>query len=236
MIKGQKSVRGGIEDFLCPFTDMFMTCGANESKYHMGTMAVDVRGVIAGVRYDVYAPATSKAIWVIPSNGQVMWQTVEPVRTSDGDISYVTYVTCHDDVDFNAYEGMVISQGEKIANMGRAGDTTGVHTHFEAAKGQLGRGDWKQNKYGNWSFANETDVEDLWFMDNTNIINGIGNWKYLKDVEVGEAVDQILHKGSHVQIPGTFEVIDINVEENTALVRIDGKDYWLSSIPLLEVK
>ena len=57
----------------------------------------------------------------------------------------------------------------------------------------------------------------------------------MKDVPVGEAVDQILHKGSKVQIPGTFEVVDINVKDNTALVRIDGKDYWLSSVPLKEV-
>ena len=51
-----------------------------------------------------------------------------------------------------------------------------------------------------------------------------------------EKVDQILNKGSHVQIPGTFEVVDINIPENTAKVRIDGKDYWLSSTPLLEVE
>lgn len=50
-----------------------------------------------------------------------------------------------------------------------------------------------------------------------------------------EKVDQILHKGSKVQIPGTFEVVDINVKDNTAKVRINGKDYWLSSIPLKEV-
>lgn len=54
--------------------------------------------------------------------------------------------------------------------------------------------------------------------------------------QIGEKVDQILHKGSHVQIPGTFEVIDINVKDNTAKVRINGVDYWLSSTPLLEVE
>ena len=54
--------------------------------------------------------------------------------------------------------------------------------------------------------------------------------------QIGEKVDQILHKGSHVQIPGVFEVIDINVKDNTALVRINGIDYWLSSTPLLEVE
>lgn len=51
-----------------------------------------------------------------------------------------------------------------------------------------------------------------------------------------EKVDQYIHPGSHVQIPGTFEVIDINVKNNTSLVRIDGKDYWISSVPLLEVE
>lgn len=51
-----------------------------------------------------------------------------------------------------------------------------------------------------------------------------------------EKVDQWLNPGSHVQIPGTFEVVDINVKDNTAKVRIDGKDYWISSTPLLEVE
>ena len=58
---------------------------------------------------------------------------------------------------------------------------------------------------------------------------------YHTSQQSGEKVDQILHKGSKVQIPGTFDVVDINVKDNTALVRIDGKDYWLSSIPLKEV-
>ena len=29
MFKGQKSRRGGIQDFLCPFTDMYITQGSN---------------------------------------------------------------------------------------------------------------------------------------------------------------------------------------------------------------
>ena len=45
MKKGQKSVRGGIEDFLCPFTDMYITQGSNSRPSHMGIMANDVRGV-----------------------------------------------------------------------------------------------------------------------------------------------------------------------------------------------
>lgn len=50
-----------------------------------------------------------------------------------------------------------------------------------------------------------------------------------------EKVDQILHKGSKVQLTGTYTVKDINVKENTALINIAGKDYWISSVPLKEV-
>lgn len=51
-----------------------------------------------------------------------------------------------------------------------------------------------------------------------------------------EKVDQILHKGSHVQLTGTYTVKDINVKQNTALINIAGKDYWISSTPLKEVE
>lgn len=232
MYKGQKSVRNGIEDFMCPFTDFYLTCGPNESKYHMGTMAIDVRGLNTGVRYAYYSPATVKCIRTYPESGQVMWQTVNNVRCSNGYIGKVTFMTVHDD-SMDAYAGLVVPQGNQLGNMGTKGNAFGVHCHIECS--QSADTSWVKNGYGNWCFRTEVDPEDVFFMDNTNILNGIGNWKYLKDVPVGEAVDQILHKGSKVQIPGTFEVVDINVKENTAKVRIDGKDYWLSSVPLKEV-
>ena len=232
MYKGQKSVRNGIEDFLCPFTDFYLTCGPNESKYHMGIMAIDVRGKETGVRYPYYAPATVKCIRTYKESGQVMWQTVNNVRCSNGYIGKVTFMTVHDDT-MDAYPGLVVPQGNQLGNMGTKGNASGVHCHIECS--QSGDTSWFKNSYGNYMFNYEHDPEDVFFMDNTNILNGIGNWKYLKDIPIGEAVDQILHKGSKVQIPGTFEVVDINVKENTAKVRIDGKDYWLSSVPLKEV-
>lgn len=235
MYKGQKSVRGGLEDFLCPFTDFYLTCGPNESQVHMGTMAIDVRGAQSGVRYPYYAPATVKCLWTYPKTGQAKWQTVNNVRCSNGYIGKVTFMTCHDD-SFDAYAGLVVPQGNQLGNMGTKsdkGDVTGVHCHIECS--QSSDESWWKNKYGNYNFSYEVDPEDVFFMDNTNIINGIGKWKYLKDVPAGEVVDQILHKGSKVQIPGTFEVVDINVKDNTAKVRIDGKEYWISSIPLKEV-
>ena len=40
-----------------------------------------------------------------------------------------------------------------------------------------------------------------------------------------EKVDQILHKGSHVQLTGTYTVKDINVKDNTAKINIAGNPY-----------
>ena len=232
MYKGEKSVRAGIEDFMCPFTDMYLTCGPNESSYHMGTMAIDVRGKEAGIRYSYYAPATVKCIKTYKESGQVIWQTVNNVRCSNGYIGKVTFCTCHDD-SMDAYAGLIVPQGNQLGNMGTKGNATGVHCHIECS--QSADTSWIKNSYGNWCFKTEVDPEDVFFMDNTNIINGLGSWKYLKDVQVGEAVDQILHTGSKVKLTGEYIVKDINVKDNTALITIEGRDYWISSTPLEEI-
>lgn len=234
MIKNQKSVRGGVEDFLCPFTDMYITQGSNSNYSHKGIMANDVRGCEVGIRYPYYAPCTCKCIWIYAPYGQSMWQSLKPVRFANGNIDYATFMICHDNTQ-DCYVGQVVEQGVQLGNMGDKGNATGVHCHIQIEQGKDIA--WYKNSYDIYQFNNEVDLDECYFVDNTNILNGMGgNWKVTTDVEVGEIVDQILHKGSKVQIPGTFEVIDINISENTALVRIDGKDYWISSIPLLEVK
>lgn len=232
MYKGEKSIRAGIEDFMCPFTDMYLTCGPNESSYHMGTMAIDVRGKEPGIRYSYYAPATVKCIKTYKESGQVIWQSVNNVRCSNGYIGKVTFCTCHDDT-MDAYAGLIVPQGNQLGNMGTKGNATGVHCHIECS--QSADTSWIKNSYGNWCFKTEVDPEDVFFMDNTNIINGLGSWKYLKDVQVGEAVDQILHTGSKVKLTGEYIVKDINVKDNTALITIEGRDYWISSTPLEEI-
>ena len=212
MYKGQKSVRGGIQDFLCPFTDMYITQGSNMGT-HRGTMANDVRGAYAGVRYPYYAPCDCKLIWRDVSNGQGMWQSLEKVRFANGNIDYATFVTAHDET-FDAQAGQIVRQGEQLGNMGnRAGGgaiSTGVHCHIEIAQHKYDISNWKKNRYGIYCFPNETDTDDCYFVDNTNIIYGFGgNWKYLSQIPVddkGEAKDQILHKGSKVRFDGVFKV------------------------------
>lgn len=183
MIRGQTSVRGGIEDFLCPFENFYLTCGPNESKYHKGVMAIDVRGSKPGAKEPYYAPATVKCINTWASYGQAMWQTVNKVRCPNGYIGIVTFMTCHDDT-FDAYKGLVVPQGSQLGNMGVKGLSSGVHCHIEFS--QSDDTSWYQNQYGNYMFNYEVDPEEVCFMDNVNILNGYGNWKYLKDVPVDE--------------------------------------------------
>lgn len=185
MKKGQTSKRGGIQDILCPFTDMAITQGsgyADGNFSHQGTRAVDVRGIEQGVQYPYYAPFDCVCTAVYPDYGESDWQSVEKVRFANGSIDYCTFTICHDDT-INAYVGMKIGQGVQIGNMGTKGYATGVHCHIEFAKGKQYLA---KNQYGIYGLTNAVEIEEACFMDNTNIIVGVANWKYLKDVKVEE--------------------------------------------------
>lgn len=204
MRAGQKSVRGGIEDFLCPFTDMYITQGSNSAFSHKGIMANDVRGLQAGVRYAYYAPCTVKCVRTYPSSGQVMWQSVNKVRFANGRIDYATFMTCHDDT-MDAYAGLVIPQGNQLGNMGTKGYATGVHCHIQIS--QSGDTSWYKKQYGNYQFNNEYDTDDCYFVDGTNIMNCFSaHWKHLSDVPV--ANDQ------YINIPPSIEERNIYRKDN----------------------
>ena len=182
MIKGQKSVRGGIEDFLCPFTDMYITQGSNGSFSHRGIMANDIRGKVSGIRYDIYAPCDIKCLRLYPSTGQSMWQSLNKVRFANGRIDYATFMIAHDDSQ-DCYVGQIIEQGQQIGNMGMKGNATGVHCHIQIS--QSNDTSWYKNRYGIYQFNNEYDTDACYFVDNTNIIYGMGgSWKHTNDVPV----------------------------------------------------
>lgn len=182
MKKNDKSVRVGIEDFLCPFTDMYITQGSNGKFSHQGTMANDVRGLDVGIRYPYYAPCTCKCLHVYPSSGQSMWQSLEKVRFANGRVDYATFMIAHDDSQ-DCFIGQVVKQGSQLGNMGTKGYATGVHCHIQIS--QSNDESWYKNKYGIYQFNSEYDTDDCYFVDNTNILNGMGgNWRVTKDVPV----------------------------------------------------
>ena len=190
MIKSQKSIRNGIEDFLCPFTDMYITQGSGGNFSHKGTMANDIRGSQSGVKYPYYAPCTCKCMRIYPESGQSMWQSIDKVRFANGNIAYATFVTAHDNT-FDAKVGQVVKQGQQLGNMGdkagNGGKAYGVHCHIEIAQNKYTISNWQKNSHGIYCFPNEYDTDACYFMDGTNILNGMGgSWKYLKDVPVEE--------------------------------------------------
>lgn len=189
MKKGQTSVRNGIQDFLCPFTDMNITQGSNYGT-HAGTMANDVASGTAGYKAPYYAPCDCKLIWCDSANGQGMWQSLNKVRFANGNIAYATFVTAHDNT-FDAKVGQIVKQGQQLGNMGdkagNGGKAYGVHCHIEIAQNKYTISNWQKNSQGIYCFPKEYDTDASYFMDGTNIINGMGgSWKYLKDVPVEE--------------------------------------------------
>lgn len=184
MKKNDKSVRGNIEDFLCPFTDMCITQGSNNGFSHKGIMANDVIGKESGVRYPYYAPCKCECKKVYPNSGQSMWQSLNKVRFANGRIDYATFMIAHDDSQ-DCYVGQIIEQGQQIGNMGMKGNATGVHCHIQIS--QSNDTSWYKNQYDVYQFNNEYDTDDCYFVDNTNIIDGNGgHWKYTSDIEVNE--------------------------------------------------
>ena len=188
MQKGQKSVRAGIEDLLCPFPYFGVSRGAGVGS-HAGTMANDIGYKDEKAPYEpYYAPCDVKCVWTLPSYGQAMWQSLNPVRFADGSIDYITFMTVHDS-SFNAYPGMTLTQGDQMGNKGNKA-AEGVHCHIECTKGQKKGADWHKNQYEIWCFDNEISIDDVFFFDNTelakNSIPGNYHLKYLSDVVVEE--------------------------------------------------
>lgn len=237
MFKGQKSSKNGIENFLCPFTDMYISQGSNGAYSHKGILAHDVRGKISGVRYPYFAPCTCKCIRTYPVTGQVMWQSINKVRFANGRIDFATFMTAHDDT-MDAKVGMIVPQGNQLGNMGRKGfsNITGIHCHIQISQSKDTT--WYKNAYGNYKFNNEYEPEDCYFVDNTNIVYAanITNWKKTDKISVDEnphkeAVDQILHVGSKVKFDGIFKVdivrtpYSTNLFGNTQLTGVSFNDY-----------
>lgn len=215
MYKGQKSVRAGIEDFLCPFTDMYITQGSNSAYSHKGIMANDVRGAVKGVRYPYYAPCTCVCRKVYRESGQSMWQSVNKVRFANGRIDFATFMIAHDDSQ-DCYVGQQVPQGNQLGNMGTRGNSTGIHCHIEIS--QSADTSWTKNQYGIYHFNNEYDLDDCYFVDNTNILQGMGgSWKRTTDVPV--ATDK------YINIPEWIEERNVYNKSKQKIATIKPKKF-----------
>lgn len=164
----------GYEYFMCPMTEFKVTQVENVGT-HLGTKSVDFASGTPGYRAPYYAPAKVKCVRSTPSSGEATWQTVNKVHCPNGYFGVVTFETVHDDT-YNAYVGMVVNQGVQLGNMGAKGNATGVHVHLQFA--QTADYSFFKNGYGIYMFNSESYVDDTFYVDDTNIIDGkAGNWR-----------------------------------------------------------
>lgn len=179
MKKGNKSIIDGIQNILCPFTDYYCTQEYNDTPSHMGSLANDVRGLKSGIRYPYYAPVDVRCVNINRKFAFTWWQSLEKVRFADGTVDYVTFLFGHDNV-INCYIGQVIHQGVQIGNMGNAGNANGVHCHIEVGRGK--QNTWIKNNEGVYCIPEQVKLEDVFFIDNTNILNSSLKWKSLSNI------------------------------------------------------
>lgn len=186
---------------------MYITQGSNSSFSHKGIMANDVRGRIKGIKYPYYAPCDCKCVKVYKESGQAMWQSLNKVRFANGRIDYATFMTAHDN-SFDAYVGLKVPQGNQLGNMGDKGVGTGVHCHIQIS--QSADTSWYRKssfvmngkRYSIYGFNNEYDLDDCYFVDNTNILQGMGgNWRTTNKVPVVSNNPSVDNKKQYVNLP-----------------------------------
>lgn len=194
MKKGQKSVRGGIEDFLFPMETVKITQGDNVGT-HKGTYAIDLAGVDTGKDL-AYFPFTAKCVAVDSKNGNaVVWESTNPVRFADGSIDIARLMVIHDNSLSGISVGVVYPQGVQMAQEGTAGQATGNHLHIEVGKGKHNGTMYAKNSYGVYHMPNNMPIEKACFIDDTQILTPGDPWVMLADVPVNEGVTPPVENG-----------------------------------------
>lgn len=174
---------------------MNITQSINGSYSHRGTNAIDDAQSNTGIS-NGYAPCDMVCVATDYVNGNAMfWQSVGPVRTRSHGVTTIYMMVIHDNTA-NAYVGMKIKQGQQLFSEGTAGNATGNHNHIEVAVGQF-RGMYVLNGYGVYMMPGNINPAEVFFVDDTQIINGGGlNWGTIpKEAEKPSISDLIPEDG-----------------------------------------
>lgn len=167
----------------CMYPNQFMniTQSIFGSYSHKGAYAIDDAQQNTGIQ-NGYAPCDVKCVAIDRTYHFVMWESVRPVQTRKYGKTYVHFYVGHDNV-LNAYVGMVIPQGTQLFSEGTGGNATGNHNHFEIGLGKYDGIFWTPNAYNVYVIRNGVNPADVWFVDDTTIINGGGlDWKKTNSV------------------------------------------------------
>lgn len=165
----------GVQYAMYPNPVMNITQSINGSYSHMGTNAIDDAQQDTGIS-NGYAPCDMVCVATDYVNGNAMfWQSQRKVRTRKYGDCIISMMVIHDNTA-NAYVGMKIPQGSQLFSEGTMGMATGNHNHIEVAPCAFTRM-YVLNSSGVYMMPNNVNPADIFFVDDTRIINGGGlNW------------------------------------------------------------
>ena len=165
----------GVQYAMYPNPVMNITQSINGSYSHMGTNAIDDAQQDTGIS-NGYAPCDMICVATDYVNGNAMfWQSQRKVRTRKYGDCIISMMVIHDNTA-NAYIGMKIPQGSQLFSEGTMGMATGNHNHIEVAPCAFTRM-YVLNSSGVYMMPNNVNPADVFFVDDTRIINGGGlNW------------------------------------------------------------
>lgn len=176
MKANKKYVRSdGVQYAMYPNPVMKITQSINGSYSHRGTNAIDDAQADTGIS-NGYAPCDMKCVATDYVNGNAMfWQSINPVVTRKYGVTNIYMMVIHDNTA-NAYVGMTIKQGQQLFSEGTAGNATGNHNHIEVGIGTYTKM-YVLNSYGVYMMPGNVNPADVFFVDDTQILNNGGlNW------------------------------------------------------------
>ena len=172
----------------CLFPMEYLRITADENyKTHKGSYAVDLGGKDTG-KDMAFAPCDLEVIRVRPNaNGEVYFQSIEPVKFADGTIDYFRMLLLHDSTaEHRMSTGDTVVQGDWIYTEGGMGggdpECFGNHIHIEVGKGKWENPKHLQLSNGNFSIEKPSKIEDIFFVPKSTIVmeNSIEKvWKFL---------------------------------------------------------
>lgn len=194
MQPNKKYVAGdGKQYAMYPTQFMNITQSINGSYSHMGTNAIDDAQQNTGIQ-NGYAPCDMRCVATDYKNGNAMfWQSVNPVHTVKYGLTHIYMMVIHDNTA-NAKVGLTVPQGTQLFSEGTAGMATGNHNHIEVGIGAY-KGMYVLNGYGVYMMPGNVRPDDVFFANDTQIINGGGlNWRTIPKEAPSFSTSQLIQE------------------------------------------
>lgn len=171
----------------CIFPMEYLRITADENyETHKGGCAIDLGG--KDTKKDmIFAPCDLEVIRVRPNaNGEVYYQSIEPVKFADGTTDYFRMLLLHDSTaETRINTGDIFVQGDWIYTEGGMGggdpECFANHVHMEVGKGKWDKPMHLQMVNGNFAIENPSRIEDIFFIKkDTVLLNTAG--KIFKEI------------------------------------------------------